>query len=116
MVADYKTAVAQHLIDLYQESGETVGLIEVIPQKDFLLIENLAVAPQYQGKGIGDHLLSHAEIVARSLNLCEVRLYTNAAFTENVSYYSKRGYEVFAKEPIATGGTAVHMKKTLVDE
>ncbi len=38
-----------------------VALIEVIPQATHLLIENIAVLPNQQGKGLGDLLLNHAE-------------------------------------------------------
>jgi GNAT superfamily N-acetyltransferase len=39
-----------------------------------------------QGRGIGARLLDLAEDHARSLHLGEVRLYTNEAMTENLSY------------------------------
>src|SRR5882724_5047913 len=80
MTADYDRAVAQHLIDLWEEGGELLALIEVIPAEDHLLIENIAVRPDQQGRGIGGRLLDHAEGLARSLGLHEMRLYTNAAF------------------------------------
>ena len=51
-----------------------------------------AVRPDVQGRGIGVRLLDLAEDHARSLHLGEVRLYTNAAMTENLSYYPRHGY------------------------
>jgi GNAT superfamily N-acetyltransferase len=45
-----------------------------------------------QGRGIGVRLLDLAEDHARSLHLGEVRLYTNEAMTENLSYYPRHGY------------------------
>lgn len=93
MTADYDRAVAEHLIDLLEEDGQLLALIEMIPQTDHLLIKNIAVRPDQQGKGLGDRLLQHAESVVRSLGLEEIRLYTNAAFTSNIAFYAKRGYE-----------------------
>lgn len=50
MTADYGRAVAEHVIDLLEVNGELVALIELIPQSDHLLIENVAVQPEQQGK------------------------------------------------------------------
>ena len=72
MTADYDQAVRRHLIDLYEEGGELHALIEMVVESGHLLIENIAV--RQQGKGIGDRLLRHAEDVAASMNIPEVRL------------------------------------------
>ena len=67
MTADYERAVSAHVIDLYESGAELLGLVEMIPQGDHLLIENIAVRPDQQGKGLGDILLKHAEDFARAL-------------------------------------------------
>src|SRR5947207_6523953 len=65
MTADYDRAVADHIIDLWEEHGQLLALIEAIPASDHLLIENIAVRPDQQGKGLGGKLLHHAEELAR---------------------------------------------------
>jgi ribosomal protein S18 acetylase RimI-like enzyme len=112
MTANYQKAVAEHIIDLHVVEGEVLGLLEVIPHPQYLLIENIAVLPSQQGKGIGQSLLHHAESLARSMPLPELRLYTNAAFTSNIEYYTRRGYSEFLREPFKAG-VAVHMRKLL---
>ena len=113
MTADYDAAVRDHLIDLLQVDGEVAALIEMAPKADHLLIVNVAVAPTYQGKGYGSALMAHAEEVARSLNLDEMRLYTNALFAENLRLYSRLGYRVDREEEHLQFGVAVHMSKRL---
>ena len=113
MLADYGEAVTRHIIDLHEVDGEVAGLVEVIPQVPYLLIENIAVLPSQQGKGLGDLLLIHAENLARSLHMDEVRLYTNAAFTSNIAFYARRGFREFLREPFPTSGVTVHMKKAI---
>ena len=113
MTADYDRAVSEHLIDLWEEGGELLALIETIPAEDHLLIENVAVRPDQQGRGIGDRLMRHAEALARSLGLDEVRLYTNAAFAENLAFYARRGYREYRRATVAAGSVAVHMKKKI---
>jgi GNAT superfamily N-acetyltransferase len=113
MKADYDRAVVEHLIDLVEENGQLLALIEMIPSDDHLLIENLAVHPEHQGKGLGDSLLQHAEEVALSLGFTEIQLYTNAAFVANIAFYSKRGYQEFDRGSIIPGSITVYMKKSL---
>lgn len=74
------------------DDGGVVGLIVLIHAPDHLLIENVAVAPERQGSGIGRALMAHAEAHARERGLGELRLYTNAAMTENISLYRQLGY------------------------
>ena len=113
MTANYDRAVVDHIIDLYEENDRPIALIEVIPQASCLLIENIAVLPNQQSKGLGDLLLNHAENIARSLRLAELQLYTNAAFISNIEFYTRRGFQEFHREPFPAGGVTVHMKKMI---
>jgi GNAT superfamily N-acetyltransferase len=117
MTANYEQAVVDHVIDLFEEDGRPVALIEVIPEPSHepvhLLIENVAVLPDWHGKGIGGLLLRHAETIARSFRLGELRLYTNAMFSTNIAFYARRGFSEFLREPNAGGGEVVHMKKSV---
>ena len=53
MQADYERAVAEHTIDLMIVNGALAGLIETMLEPDHLWIENVAVAPEQQGRGFG---------------------------------------------------------------
>jgi GNAT superfamily N-acetyltransferase len=114
MSADYDLAVVEHIIDLLEEDGQLLALIEVIPKATHLLIENIAVRSDQQRKGYGDKLLHHAEGLARSLGFAEIRLYTNAAFASNLAFYSRRGYREFLRETMIPGSLTVHMMKRLM--
>ena len=113
MTADYERAVSEHIIDLYEEGGQLLALIEMIPARDHLLIENIAVRPDQQGKGLGDRLLRHAEALALSSGYAETQLYTNAAFAANLQFYAKRGYLEFRRGTMIPGSTTVFMRKRL---
>jgi GNAT superfamily N-acetyltransferase len=69
-----------------------VGLIVLVPEAGYLLLENVAVLPSCQGRGVGSLLLRFAEAKAVELGLVEIRLYTNEAMTENLAYYPRHGY------------------------
>jgi len=113
MTADYDRAVARHIIDLWEEDGQLLALIEVIPAADHLLIENIAVRPDHQGKGVGERLLLHAEGLARSMGLDEIQLYTNAAFASNLEFYSRRGYQEYRRGTVVPGSVTVYMRKRI---
>src|ERR1700675_2129626 len=113
MTADYDRAVTEHIIDLWEEDGQLLALIEVIPAANHLLIENIAVRPDQQGKGIGERLLLHAEGLARAMGLDEIQVYTNAAFASNLAFYSRRGYQEYRRGSVLPGSVTVYMRKKI---
>jgi GNAT superfamily N-acetyltransferase len=113
MTADYDRAVVEHIIDLLEEDGQLLALIETVPKNDHLLIENIAVRPDQQGKGFGGRLLTHAEDLARSLGFEEIELYTNSAFASNLAFYAKRGFEERRRGTIVPGTMTVFMTKRI---
>ncbi|MBV9249899.1 MAG: GNAT family N-acetyltransferase [Acetobacteraceae bacterium] len=114
MNADYDLAIRDHMVDLLHLGSELTALIEMRPEVDHLLIVNVAVSPAHQGHGYGRALLSHAEELARSLGLEEVRLYTNGSFTDNIKLYKHVGYRVDREEVHPKFGAAVYMSKRLL--
>jgi GNAT superfamily N-acetyltransferase len=92
MTADYAQAVRDGQAWAAIEDGQIVGFAVLIARPSYLLLENVAVLPAAQGRGIGARLLALAEEHARGLGLGEIRLYTNEAMTENLAYYPRHGY------------------------
>jgi ribosomal protein S18 acetylase RimI-like enzyme len=115
MTADYDVAVREHIVDMLHLDGKLAALIEMYPEADHLLIVNVAVLPAYQGRGYGRALLVHAEELARSLGLPELRLYTSVHLTENVKLYERAGYTVDREEEASPHlGVFVYMSKRLL--
>jgi ribosomal protein S18 acetylase RimI-like enzyme len=112
MTADYAEAVRRHRIDLLHLDGVLAALIETIAEADHLLIENVAVSPAFQGRGLGRKLMAHAEQIAASAGHGETRLYTNKLFAENIELYRKLGYRI-DREEVLEIGVAVHMSKPI---
>lgn len=112
MAADYDAAIRDHRIDLLCDGDRIVALIETVGEPETLLIENVAVAPDYQRRGLGRRLIAHAERLAAEAGYSEVRLYTNARFVENVALYRRLGYAI-SGEAAYLGGRIVHMRKSL---
>ncbi|MCQ9387359.1 GNAT family N-acetyltransferase [Brevibacterium sp. 50QC2O2] len=92
MNADYAKLVGDGHVVVARRDGEVVGMMVMELHPDHLHVANLAVDPKIQGSGVGSLLLTYAEHCARSQGRPEMRLYTNAKMTENLEYYSRRGF------------------------
>jgi len=112
MTADYDGAVVRDRIDLFYVDGALAALIQLIEEPGCLLVENVAVSPDFQGRGYGRRMMAHAEAVAAELGLANMRLYTNKAFAENIALYLKLGYRLDGEEVLANG-VRVDMSKAL---
>jgi ribosomal protein S18 acetylase RimI-like enzyme len=112
MTANYDEAVTRHRFDLLYIDGVLAALIETIREADHLLVENVAVSPSFQGRGLGRRLMAHAEILAKAAGYAEIRLYTNQRFVENVELYRRLGYRVDREEEVKVG-IVTHMSKKL---
>jgi steroid delta-isomerase-like uncharacterized protein len=93
VTADYAAAVRGGQVWVAEEDGRLVGLLVLAEASGGLLLENIAVHPDAQGRGVGARLLALAECEAARRSLAEIRLYTNEVMTENLPYYRRHGYE-----------------------
>ena len=96
MVADFETL--QRSGDLYVDdrgNREIGGFVVFYPRDDHLHLENVAVHPDFQGRGIGRSLIEFAERAALKLGLDRIVLYTNAKMSENLELYPRLGYRRF---------------------
>jgi len=112
MTADYEAAVRDHHIELLFVDGALAGLIEMVHGENHLLIENVAVSPAFQKRGLGRALLAHAEGVAVRGGFAVIRLYTNKRFAENIALYQRLGYAV-DREAESVVGIRVYMSKAV---
>ena len=112
MTEDDPGLIAAGAVTLLEDAGRLLGVLVLIPQPDALMIENVAVAPEAQGRGLGGLLLAEADRVARETGRRRVRLYTNAAMTENIGFYARRGF-VETRRATEHGLHRVYMEKPL---
>lgn len=72
--------------------GRTLGLAVLEDEPDSLMLYNVAIAPEEQGKGLGRILIAFAEQEARRRGHSRLRLYTNAAMEANIRLYERLGF------------------------
>lgn len=112
MMADYSVSIARHQVWVIEEKGALIAVLELVPGAGHLLVENIALVPSHQGRGLGRKLMAFAEEEARRQGAGELRLYTNERFTGNLAFYKRLGYRETRYEPFE-GTELVHLAKTL---
>ena len=112
MDTDFDAAVRADLIDILEIEGRMAALIQMQVATDHLWVENVAVHPDHQGRGLGQLLMARADATAQGLGLGEVRLLTNVLMAGNLRFYAGLGFVETAREPFR-GGTIVHFAKAL---
>lgn len=90
MVADFAAAIAAGRVRV--AGAPVAGYVVAYPRGDHWHLENVAVDPAAQGRGLGRALIGHVEALARAAGARAVELYTNAAMTENLEFYPRLGY------------------------
>jgi ribosomal protein S18 acetylase RimI-like enzyme len=112
MLDDYANVIRRHTVFVLEERENIVGVLVLIRQEESLLLDNVAVHPDYQGKGFGKRLIELAETEARRFGFAALTLYTNEQMTENIGLYSKLGF-VETERKQEQGFKRVYMRKIL---
>ena len=89
---NYTEVIERRQVSVADVSGEIVGVLVLAITEEGFLLDNIAVHPSSQGKGVGKALLEFAESEARRLGFTSIYLYTHQKMTENQSLYAKIGY------------------------
>jgi N-acetylglutamate synthase-like GNAT family acetyltransferase len=113
MLDDYSEMVEQHQAFVAEESGRVIGILVLILKNDGILMDNVAVLPKYQGKGLGHQLVQFAETQAFERGFKSLYVYTHELMTENIEMYKRLGY-VETKRCTEKGYRRVYMRKRLL--
>ncbi|MEU6136907.1 GNAT family N-acetyltransferase [Nocardioides sp. NPDC047086] len=113
MGADYEEAIDSAVVWVAMADDDVAGYaVTRDPGGDGVLLENLAVAPGHQGRGIGRALITHVESRAKGRGALHVELFTHEAMTENRRLYAGLGYQETGYA-VERGYRRVFMRKTL---
>jgi len=90
------------------------AVLTVYPRDDHLYVENIAVDPGAQSRGLGRALMEFAEQEAARRALGRMALVTHEAMTENQAIYARLGY-VEVERRAEDGYRRIYMEKRLTD-
>jgi ribosomal protein S18 acetylase RimI-like enzyme len=115
---DYAPRIARGEVWLLDVSGEMAGSIVLERHADHMMIFSVAMAPRFQGRGLGLKLLRFADEQATQAGYEEIRLYTNARMERNIALYTAFGYRETGRRanPMRKGWILVDMTKRLSRE
>ncbi len=111
MLDDYAALIAEGRVHV-TGTPDLTGILVLIPEADTLLLDNIAVAPEAQGTGVGKRLMTFAEDQARAAGYDRIRLYTHEGMAENVAIYLRVGYRE-THRATQNGFPRVFMEKVL---
>jgi len=113
MLDNYAKLIEADAVSVLDDPDGTIAaIIVLLPKRDHLLLDNIAVRPDRQGRGLGRRLIAFAESEARRLGQPELRLYTHEKMTENIALYTRVGFRETGRGHEA-GYDRVYMAKGL---
>ena len=112
MTDDYAEVIETKDAIVAEVRGEIAGLVVLDETDEGFLVDNVAVAPDRQGEGVGRALLVHAEAAARSAGYESIYLYTHSLMSENLALYGRIGYAEFDRRDHG-GAQIVYLRKEL---
>lgn len=112
MLEDYADVVARNEVHVALHGDEVVGVVVLARTAEGFCLDNVAVRPSSQGKGIGRLLLQLAESEAARQGFGSIYLFTNELMTENRALYGSMGYVEYDYR-IVDGYPRVFLRKSL---
>ena len=92
MTMDHAAVIRDRDVTVAEVDGTIAGVIVLGLDEDGFTVENVAVHPSRQARGLGRVLLAHAESEAVRSGFDTVHLFTHELMVENIALYSRVGY------------------------
>jgi ribosomal protein S18 acetylase RimI-like enzyme len=113
MLDDYAARIAEDRVRVLESDDLGVcGVLVLIPQGDAMLLDNVPIDPDAQGRGFGRKLVAAAEQATQDAGYAVIRLYTHETMVENIGLYEKLGFHETGRIT-EQGFRRVYMEKPL---
>ncbi|WP_421700938.1 GNAT family N-acetyltransferase [Aliiroseovarius sp.] len=100
--------IAHSRVWVAEVAGEIVAGLVMVMGDGFVKLVNIAVQPEFGGRGLGRQLIALCEVEARRHGAGEIRLNTHAEMAENITLYTRLGWQEVERK-----GNTVLMTKRL---
>jgi ribosomal protein S18 acetylase RimI-like enzyme len=112
MLRDYGPSIGDGTT--WVTGSPVTAVLTLYPRDGHLLVENIAVHPGAQGRGLGRALMSFAEQEAARRGFSRMALVTHEVMTENQAIYARLGYTEVERRA-EDGYRRIYMEKPLPD-
>ena len=102
-----------HVVVVLEDDDVICGVLELVSEDTHIFIENIAVHPGHQGRGLGCMLLTHAEKRPERWAIQKSGSIQTRLFTSNLGFYDTNGYSVLEESIMIPGCITVHLHKML---
>ena len=113
MLYDYSKVIENDTVYVLEYENQLAGVLVLINMEEYVLLDNIAVAPAFQGRSLGKQLMEFAEIYTKENGKNEIRLYTNEKMYANIEIYIHCGYMEYRRKEEA-GYNRVFFKKIII--
>ena len=101
--------IADHQVWVVEHQNSIVAGLVLKPKDTFMMLANIAVSPEFAGRGIGRSLMDLCEDETARQGFASMRLNTHAGMSENISLYQRLGWTELNRDR-----TTVSMEKQIV--
>ena len=112
MCDDYAALIRNHQVFIAERKDQLIGVLVLKRTPAGLLLDNVAVLPEYQDQGYGRKLIEFAESKAQQQGFSQLDLYTHERMLENIEIYTHLGYRE-TKRCTEMGYQRIYMRKDL---
>lgn len=109
---DHAQVIAGGRCFVAERNREIAGVLELAVSDEGFLLDSVAVAPHYAGRGVGNALLRLAEYEARRAGHTSIDLFTHVLMEDNIARYRALGYAITGRRE-HQGLRRVFMRKAL---
>ena len=92
MNADFAHHLDAHRVTVMQDAEIKAGYAVWWVEDGYLYLDNIAILPQWQGKGLARQAMDFLEDQAQRHSAQAIRLYTNEKMLANLSLYPHLGF------------------------
>ena len=102
----------EDVVFICEDNKQIIAFAILVKINDQIILDNIAVDPSHQKKGIGNNFIKFIEQYLIKQKLDKYQLYTNEKMFENIKWYQKIGFKIF-KKVTEKGYNRIYFEKEL---
>ena len=102
----------EDVVFVCEDNKQVIAFAILVKINDQIILDNIAVDPSHQKKGIGNNFIKFIEQYLIKQKFDKYQLYTNEKMFENIDWYQKIDFKIF-KKVTEKGYNRIYFEKEL---